>query len=397
MFLAECFSLLAVGGTVVMHPENLTTSVELAANRLRQYDISVWNSVPMQLHSVVDHAERESMVFPSIRQMTLGGDWAVPSLLRRATVVFPNARMHVLGGATEASIHSTWHSVVADDLAGVGVPYGLAMAGQATYILDSELRPVPPGEQGELYLAGIGLAWGYLDDPRLTAERFLPDASGRAIGARAYATGDLVREVAGELMLSGRADNQVQVGGFRVEPREVEAVLEVHPAVRRAVVVGLPADVGTHGLVAAVETSEDVDEPALRALVADNLPGPMVPQRVIAIAAMPVNHNGKVDRIALAALLFKRVAEGASAADSGAESHAKDTDEEVAAAYAGVLGHAIGRDEALIDSGGASMTAMLVQREIERRLGVRPALRVVLLEPISSVASQVRMLRHAGG
>lgn len=393
MFVADCFCLLASGGTLVLHEEDPASSMASLARRLLADEVTIWNSVPMLLHLLADHAERSAISFPRVRHLVLGGDWAAPSLLSRAATVFPSAQAHVLGGATEASIHSTWHSVVPADLSRPSVPYGRAMAGQRTLVLGPGMQPVPPGDQGELYLAGIGVAWGYLGDARRTAERFLPDVSpGASPGDRMYATGDLVRMEGDELSLYGRADEQIQVGGFRVEPREVEVALEALPAVSRASVIGRPVAPGICELVAVVQSQEAIEEPAMRAALAQVLPAPMVPQRIVAVAQTPLNPNGKVDRRALAALVS--TAGSASVPQPQALPGEAAVAQGVAAAYAEVLGRPVGADDALLDCGETSMTALAVQREIELRLGLKPPLSVVLLEPVSSVIDEMTRLRE---
>ncbi len=210
------------------------------------------------------------------------------------------------------------------------MPIGRPVAGAETYVLDRELRPVPVGVPGELYLGGVVLARGYLGQPALTADRFVPHPYATVPGARLYRTGDLVRWRAdGTLDFLGRNDHQVKVRGVRVEPGEIENVLRAHPGVREAVVIAKDAD-GPAGaeLVAylvrqgpgddapaapfgrddASVTADEAFIPALRAELRDRLPGYMVPAHLVTLPALPLNASGKVDRAALPA----------PAADSGA-------------------------------------------------------------------------------
>ncbi|GAA0603125.1 hypothetical protein GCM10010174_19290 [Kutzneria viridogrisea] len=236
--------------------------------------------------------------FRPVREVLTGGDVVPPAAVSRVLAACPQVRVRHLYGPTEITLFVT-HWVVAGSWDGARrVPLGRPRSGMRAYVLDENLART---DSGELFVAGSGVARGYLDRPGLTAERFLPDPFGPP-GSRMYRTGDAVRVGPdGALEFLGRGDGQVKIRGFRVEVGEVESVVSRLPGVSRAVVVAGTDRHGTRQLVAyvvlgpgAAPTAED-----LRAGVARVLPDYMVPAAVVLLAELPLTPNGKVDREAL--------------------------------------------------------------------------------------------------
>lgn len=211
-----------------------------------------------------------------------------------------NVELHNLYGPTEASIDVTFWQC-RQDVETRSVPIGKPIANMQTYVLDDELKPVPVGVVGALYLGGVGLARGYLNRPELTAESFIPHPFGRHPGARLYRTGDVARYLPdGNLEFLGRVDQQVKVRGFRVELGEIETALARHPAVREAVVIAHADASGNKRLVAylvAGEPRPTVSE--WRAYLKEHLPEYMLPSAFMHLNQLPLNANGKLDRRAL--------------------------------------------------------------------------------------------------
>ena len=205
-------------------------------------------------------------------------------------------------GLTETTVTAVIHAVEPPIL-GPGVPIGRPIDGVRAYVLDRELRPVPPGTPGELYLAGAALARGYLGRPDLTAQRFVPDPFGRP-GGRMHRTGDRARwRTDGTIEVLGRADTQLKVGGYRVEPAQVEAAMSGHPDVAQSVVAIRP---GAHGnrligyVVPRTGTAQTPVVPAdLRTHLSARLPAYLIPAAFVALEAMPVTAGGKLDRASL--------------------------------------------------------------------------------------------------
>ncbi|MCP9211180.1 non-ribosomal peptide synthetase [Streptomyces sp. NEAU-Y11] len=203
-----------------------------------------------------------------------------------------------LYGPTETTLCATGSDPATGDEA---PPIGRPVTNQQIYVLDSNLRPVPPGVPGELYLAGAGLARGYLGRPDLTATRFIACPFGNA-GERMYRTGDMVRwRPDGSLKFLGRTDEQVKIRGFRVELGEIESALNALEAVRQAVVLLLEDSPGIRRIVAyyVLNAGPPARDEAIRTALRDRLPDHMVPSAFVALEALPVTSNGKLDRKAL--------------------------------------------------------------------------------------------------
>ncbi|MEU2791084.1 amino acid adenylation domain-containing protein [Streptomyces sp. NPDC007100] len=238
-----------------------------------------------------------------VRQVWTGGEAASPSAVQKILNACPDTRVCNVYGPTEVTMSATYHAMRAPQRIAGTVPIGRPMDNMRVYVLDSTLRPVAPSVTGELYVGGTGPARGYLNRPALTAERFVPDPFG-APGARMYRTGDLARWTAdGRLDYIGRADSQVKMRGFRIELGEIETVLDAHPAVAQATVNLREITPGDERLVAHLVpvSREAFDSTALRRHLRDRLPAYMVPAAIVALDAMPLTPNGKVDRKALPA------------------------------------------------------------------------------------------------
>ncbi|WP_164494554.1 condensation domain-containing protein, partial [Streptomyces sp. ADI92-24] len=263
-------------------------------------------------------------------------------------------------------------------------PIGRPVAGFRTYVLDERLRIVPPGVPGELYVAGPGLARGYLDRPGLTAGRFTACPFGPA-GARMYRTGDLVRRRAGgELEYVGRADQQVKVRGFRVELGEVEAALAEHPAVAQAAVAAVD-----DRLVGYVVAHPDVAaSPAKLAVhLRERLPDYLVPTVFMMLDALPLTPNGKLDRAALPV---------PEAAPAGSGRVPRTPQEQILAElFAEVLGvQRVSVDDDFFELGGHSLLATRLAARVRSVLGVELELRALFQAP--TVAGLAEALARAG-
>jgi amino acid adenylation domain-containing protein/non-ribosomal peptide synthase protein (TIGR01720 family) len=316
--------------------------------RLAEDRIEVLDVTPTYLRQLVD---RGLLSRASLKVLLVGGEAVDPGLWRRICAT-PGLTCHDLYGPTEAAVDSYgWQ--------GAGrAPYRLD--GVRAYVLDAGLRPVPAGVLGELYVAGAGLADGYVRRPGLTAERFVPDPYGGP-GERMYRTGDLARWTReGVLELGGRADGQVKIRGFRVEPGEIEAALA--PYVAQAAVVVREDTPGVRRLVAYVVG----DTGGLRRRLSGTLPAPMVPAAFVAVTSLPRTVNGKLDEAALPAPDF--------AALTGDVAPRTAREELVCGLFAEVLGlPEVGADDDFFLLGGDSIVSIqLVSRLRAAGLAVSP-------------------------
>jgi amino acid adenylation domain-containing protein len=306
-----------------------------------------------------------------LRQLLAGGDALSPRHAAKARRGLTGCRVVNGYGPTENTTFTTCYSVGDEGELAPTVPIGRPISNTKVYVLDPELRPVPVGVPGELFAGGDGLALGYLGQPELTAERFVPDPFSDSPDGRLYRTGDRVRWRAnGDLEFLGRLDSQVKIRGFRIELEEIEAVLRADPEIRAATVVARADPRGEKQLDAylVAETVERPAASAVRARLADKLPGYMIPRSFMWLDQMPLTPNGKADRKSLAAL-----APGGGDAGVAAAEHdppVSIVELELARVWRRLLHREeIGRHDNFFALGGHSLLAACLAAEIEKIWG----------------------------
>ncbi|WP_157846668.1 non-ribosomal peptide synthetase, partial [Kitasatospora aureofaciens] len=283
------------GGCVVVAPAGELSAAALGRVVAEQGVTALW--LTAGLFAVV--AEEEPRSLHGVHQVWTGGDVVSPVAVARVLDACPGLTVVNGYGPTETTTFAATHAVTRAPEG--AFPIGRPLDGMRAYVLDDRLRPVPVGCVGELYLAGAGLSRGYFDRPALTAERFVADPHGTS-GERMYRTGDLARWNRGGLLeYAGRADQQVKLRGFRIEPGEIEAALGAHSAVGQVAVVVREDTPGVKRLVGYVVPTGDVAAQELRAHLAERLPEYMVPAAYLVLDALPLTVNGKLDRRALPA------------------------------------------------------------------------------------------------
>jgi amino acid adenylation domain-containing protein len=362
----EIWPCLTAGAALVVADEE----TRISPHRLREWLVEhrithAWSSTPL--------AEGLMALDPPaglrVRTLLIGGDQ-----LHRPARPQPYRVINNYGPA-EYTVVTTFGEVDSGAADGTMPSIGRALPNTQLYVLDEHLAPVPRGIAGELYIAGDGLARGYLDRPGLTAEKFLPNPYG-APGSRFYRTGDLTRyRPDGELDFLGRLDTQVKLRGVRIELGEIEAILRRHPGVQEAVVIVREDSAGVKRLVAYVSSgSVDVSPDDLRGFLRRELPDYVIPESIMVLATLPITTNGKVDRAALPDPEAARP-RAATTAPAGA------TEAAIVEVWERVLCRPVGTEDDFFELGGHSLLATQVIASLQERFGVNVPLRRFFAAP----------------
>ncbi|MEV6135891.1 amino acid adenylation domain-containing protein [Nocardia sp. NPDC051990] len=387
----ELFWPLQTGAAVVIAEPDGHRDPAYLARVIDEYSVSTVHFVPSMLDAFLDGAPAGETAYPSLRRVFAAGEALSAETASRLRAFLPNTDLFNWYGPAEAAV-VTAYPAEADGR--VAIPIGTAVANTRVHVLDRQLRPVPVGAIGELYVAGVQLARGYLNAPTLTAERFVAHAD----GARLYRTGDVVRWVPrrdGGYVLEylGRSDFQVKLRGQRVELGEIETVLLGLDAVQRAAVALVAGSAGDR-LVAYVVAAPGarIDDEALLDHARAALPTYMVPSAIVQLDALPLNASGKLDRKALPAPEF-----------IGRPYREPSTPLErtVAEVFSDVLDlkrlglERVGADDDFFDLGGNSLVATRVVARLGAAIGSRVPVRAVFEAP-TVAALAVAVVSGAG-
>jgi len=383
----EIWGPLLHGGRLVVVPHGTTRSPGEFLALLRCERVTVLNQTPSAFQQLVQadqdaHRTGRNDAL-TLRYVILGGEALEPAPLRPWLERYGHDAPTLVNmyGITETTVHVTYQRVTrelvedgwARSVIGTGLP------DLRVYVLDHCLQPVPPGWVGEMYVAGPGLARGYVGRPGLTAERFVADPFGRA-GGRMYRTGDLARRSTdGTLEYAGRADQQVKIRGFRIEPGEIEAALIRHPAVAQAAVLARETDGAAERMLVAYAVPVPGHHPepaALRAHLLELLPEHMVPSACVLLGALPLTVNGKLDIKALPAPDF--------AAAAGGRAPATEAQTLVCRLYEELLRlpeGTVGTDDNFFDLGGQSLLATRLLTRLRAATGAEVAMAAIFATP----------------
>lgn len=379
-FALEVFGALLFGATAVLQPGQHPEPA-MMARLITKHEVTVLR-LPASLFNVM--VDEYPWAFQIARQVLISGEPASVTHVAKALRNFPELRVvNGYGSAESAGITTAIPIAEPDVTEATTVPIGRPVANKRVYVLDSALRPVPTGVIGELYLAGPGMADGYLSRPVLTAERFVANPFG-GLGARMYRTGDLARwRARGVLEFVGRASDLAEIRGFRVEPGAIEAALTGHPSVLQAAAV-----VRDGRLVAYVVPADgqEVSVGALREQVSCLLPEHVIPSAVVVLDALPLTVGGKLDRQALPEPVF-----GAPSSGRGPRTAQERA---MCALFCDILGlPEVGIDDSFLDLGGHSLLATRLISRIRSTFGAELNIRTVFESP--TVARLVERLARA--
>ncbi|QMV44171.1 non-ribosomal peptide synthetase [Cohnella cholangitidis] len=389
----DVFGTLACGGKVVIaRKEQVQNHVELI-RLMKEENVTFWDSVPSTMNHLVNMIEQEEPSFlqRSLRLVFLSGDWIPVPLPNAIRSFFPNAEVIALGGATEATVWSNYYPVQAVEKTQTSIPYGNPMDNNTFYILDDQMSPVPYGVAGELYIGGVGVARGYMNDSEKTANSFVPNPFIDEPGSTMYKTGDLGRMLpSGAMEFLGRKDHQVKIRGFRVELGEIESHLFKHEQIREAVVLSKQDADGVAYLCAYVVFHETMTSQELREYLSAKLPGYMVPSAFVTLERLPLTSNGKIDRKALPE------PERHTRSDSAESKPRTGLESQLARIWQDVLGlDEINRDDNFFEIGGHSLRATSLVTKLHKEMNISFPLREVFEFPtIEQMAQAIEGLQQ---
>ncbi|MCV7056718.1 non-ribosomal peptide synthetase [Mycolicibacterium gilvum] len=386
----EIWGALLFGGRVVVVPDAVVRSPEELHALLVTEEVGILSQTPSAFYAL----QAADALAPDLgRRLRLdavvfGGEALEPHRLAPWMAAHPDApRLINMYGITETTVHASFREITPADLEHTVSPIGVPLAHLSFFVLDAWLRPVPAGVVGELYVAGAGLADGYIGRSALSATRFVACPFTRP-GHRMYRTGDLMCwGPDGELRYMGRSDEQVKIRGHRIELGEVQAALAALDGVDQAEVIAREDRPGDKRLVGYVTGASALNPAALRAALTERLPAYMVPAAVVVIDTIPLTVNGKLDTRALPAPEYQHSALYQAPTDA--------VEEILAGIYAQVLGlEQVGVDESFFELGGDSILSMQVVARA-RAAGVLCRPRDVFAE--QTVARLARVARVADG
>lgn len=390
----DIFGLLAAGGSIRVVSNHDVRDPEALLNILCNEPITFWDSAPpalQQLSSLFSTVQNSQL-----RLVFMSGDWIPVTLPDQLKTTFPGVEVISLGGATEATVWSNYYPIGKVEPHWTSIPYGKPIQNAKYYILDAYLNPCPIGVTGELHIGGECLASGYLNQPALTAQKFIPDPFNPNPDDsklnRLYKTGDLARYLPdGNIEFLGRIDHQVKIRGFRIELGEIESVLTQHEIVQETVVLAREDEPGNKRLVAYVVIKDCATQSdrqtaiALRSFLREKLPEYMLPSAFVVIDNIPLTPNGKVDRRALPIPHQARLdLERTFATPNNA------VEVELSKIWEQVLGIAsIGIRDNFFDLGGHSLLAVKLFTQIEKRFAKKLPLATLFKAPTIEQLAQI--------
>ena len=386
----EFFWPLMTGATIVVAKPEGHRDATYLRQLIAQEGVTFLHFVPSMLRLFLEEPGLDQL--RAIRQVVCSGEALPLDAVERFFELMPHARLDNLYGPTEAAVDVTWWPCKPHDPLGL-VPIGHPIANTRMYVLDEQLRPLPPGAEGELYIGGVQVGMGYVARADLTAERFLPDPFNP--GGRMYKTGDVGRWLSnGAIEYMGRADHQIKLRGNRIELGEIEAKLMTLPGLLRCVVAPKDFGAGDTRLVAYLVTKGKApSHTEVKQHLSAHLPEYMLPQHVVALPDIPLLPNGKIDRKALPLPTLE-----ASAPAAGGTRPSTDTEQAVAAAMQAVLKTGpLSLEDDFFALGGHSLLAARLIAQLNREFGTQLQLRALFESPTVGKLSAAVLAQQGEG
>ena len=291
----EMYGALLNGSRLILVPKDIARDTSRFRQLLAEKQVTVLNQTPAAFYNLINVENRYQEHELSLRMVIFGGDALKPALLRTFHQAYPTTRLINMYGITETTVHVTFLELTEGDLLSNVSNVGRPIPTMRVYILDSRLNPVPIGIPGELCVSGAGVGRGYLNNPELTAAKFVPNPY--VLGETLYRSGDLARFFAqGDIEYLGRIDHQVKIRGHRIELGEIETAILNFGPIREVRVLTRDQENGNKQLIAYFVPSEPFELHDLRTALGRALPDYMVPPYLVAIDKMPLNSNGKIAR-----------------------------------------------------------------------------------------------------
>ncbi|WP_211234360.1 non-ribosomal peptide synthase/polyketide synthase, partial [Paenibacillus taiwanensis] len=371
----EMYGALLYGGKLIIVPQLTAKNPAAFMELLAEQQVTILNQTPTYFYQLLREVLADGSPELRIRQVIFGGEALSPQLLHDWRQKYPRTQLINMYGITETTVHVTYKEITELEIEQAKSNIGFPIPTLKIYVLDASRQCVPIGVAGEMYVAGDGLARGYLHRPELTADRFVDHPW--EPGAKMYKTGDLARWLPdGNIEYLGRIDHQVKIRGYRIELGEVEAQLSKLDAVRETIVIAREDVGGDKQLCAYFVADRLLTVGELRSELAEELPAYMIPAYFVQLERMPLTSNGKVDRKALPA------PEGSINTGSQYIAPRSTLEAQLADIWQEVLGLAtVGVNDNFFEVGGHSLRATTLINKVHERLHVHLPLREVFRLP----------------
>jgi amino acid adenylation domain-containing protein/non-ribosomal peptide synthase protein (TIGR01720 family) len=383
----EMYGALLYGGKLIIIPKMIARDTDRFIRELKNQQVTVLNQTPRAFYQLAGRVLENKETGIHLRYIIFGGEALKPTKLKAWQASYPGTKLINMYGITETTVHVTFKEITAKEIETGRGNIGKPIPTSSTYIMDRHIRLAPPGADGELLVGGEGVARGYLNQPELTAEKFIENPYKPA--ARLYRSGDRVRQIHNkEMEYRGRIDNQVKIRGFRIELGEIEKQLLEHSKVKQAVVTTVRKKQENHlcaYIVPAKDTQLKVSQ--LREYLGMKLPAYMKPAYFVMLDRMPLTPNGKIDGKALPAPQAQTEARFEMPRD--------ELEKRLQKIWQWVLGvEKIGINDNFFEIGGDSIKAIQVSGII-RKYGLKLEIKDMLLNPtIKEAARYVRKIDH---